>query len=224
MRTGGISGVATRAMAQPDAAEMAVIGSGRQALTQVAAVAAVRRLRRIRVYSPTEENRKAFVVRLGKLLPAMTVEESPSVRAAVAEAPIVTLVTRARTPFLSSDMLAKGAHLNAVGAITPEREEFEQAVFERVGSIAVDDVASVKSLSAEFRQRFGNDWSSVQPLSALIAAPTGRAKDADVTLFKAMGMGLSDLALGIEILKRVRAASGGRPIPQPQRATPRLVD
>jgi ornithine cyclodeaminase len=224
MRTGGISGVATRAMAQPDAAEMAIIGSGRQALTQVAAVAAVRRLRRIRVYSPTEENRKAFVVRLGKLLPAMTVEESPSVRAAVADAPIVTLVTRARTPFLSSDMLAKGAHLNAVGAITPEREEFEQAVFERVGSIAVDDVASVKSLSAEFRQRFGNDWSSVQPLSALIAAPTGRAKDADVTLFKAMGMGLSDLALGIEILKRVRAASGGRPIPQPQRATPRLVD
>jgi ornithine cyclodeaminase len=44
-----------------------------------------------------------------------------------------------------------------------------------------------------------------------------------LTLFKAMGMGLSDLALGIEIVKRVRASGGGRPIPAPKPAQPRLV-
>jgi ornithine cyclodeaminase len=44
-----------------------------------------------------------------------------------------------------------------------------------------------------------------------------------LTLFKAMGMGLSDLALGIEILNRVRASGGGRSIPHPKPAQPRLV-
>ena len=67
------------------------------------------------------------------------------------------------------------------------------------------------------------DWSDVRPLSELVAAKAERPTGADITLFKAMGMGLSDLALGIEILIRVRAKGGGRPIPHPKPAQPRLV-
>ena len=48
------------------------------------------------------------------------------------------------------------------------------------------------------------------PLSELVAAKSQAPAGADLTLFKAMGMGLSDLALGIEILRRVRANGGGR--------------
>ena len=224
MRTGGISGVATGRMARADADDLAIIGTGKQAITQVVAVAAVRPLKRIRVFSPTPENRRAFLARLEKLFPAVTLVEAGSVEEAVKDAPIITLVTRARTPVLTARMIARGAHLNAVGAITPEREEFTQDVFDRVSAIAVDMVESVKSLSAEFQKRFGDgDWSRVRPLSELVASKAERAKDADITLFKAMGMGLSDLALGIEILKRVRAKGGGRPMPHPKPAQPRLV-
>jgi ornithine cyclodeaminase len=224
MRTGGISGVATDRMADERADELAIVGTGKQALTQVMSVAAVRHLKHIRVYSPTPENRRAFIAKLEKLFPALTLLDAQSVEEAVKDAPIVTVVTRAKSPILTAKMLAKGAHLNAVGAITPEREEFTQDVFVRVDAIAVDTVESVKSLSAEFRKRFGDgDWSSVKPLSELVAAKAKRPPGADVTLFKAMGMGLSDLALGIEILKRVRAAGGGRAIPHPKPAQPRLV-
>lgn len=224
MRTGGISGVATNRMAREDADELAVIGTGKQAITQVAAVAAVRKLKRIRVFSPTPENRTRFIARLESLFPAIRLKEAMSVADAVKDAPIVTLVTRARTPILSAAMLARGAHLNAVGAITPEREEFAQDVFDRASAIAVDMIESVKSLSAEFRKRFGNgDWSKVRQLSDLLADKQKRAETADVTLFKAMGMGLSDLALGIEVLKRVRAKGGGRVIPHPKPAQPRLT-
>jgi ornithine cyclodeaminase len=224
MRTGGISGVATGRMARKDADDLAIIGTGKQAITQVVAVAAVRPLKRIRVFSPTPENRRAFMARLERLFPAATLLEANSVEEAVKDAPIITLVTRARIPILSARMIAKGVHLNAVGAITPEREEFSQDVFERVSAIAVDMVESVKSLSAEFQKRFGTgDWSRVRPLSELVAGKAERSVDADITLFKAMGMGLSDLALGIEILKRVRAKGGGRAIPHPKPAQPRLV-
>lgn len=224
MRTGGISGVATNRMARADADELAIIGTGKQAITQVAAVAAVRKLKRIRVFSPTPENRTRFIARLERLFPAIRLVEAMSVADAVKDAPIVTLVTRARTPILSAAMLARGAHLNAVGAITPEREEFAQDIFDRSSAIAVDMIESVKTLSAEFRKRFGaGDWSKVRLLSDIVADHSTRADDADVTLFKAMGMGLSDLALGIEILKRVRAKGGGRVIPHPTPAQPRLV-
>ena len=164
MRTGGISGVATDRLARSDADELAIIGTGKQAMTQVAAVAAVRKLKRIRVFSPTAENRREFVKRIERLFPRTRLVEAVSVADAVADAPIVTLVTRARTPILSAAMLARGAHLNAVGAITPEREEFTQDVFDRASLIAVDMVESVKGLSAEFRKRFGEgDWSMVRP-------------------------------------------------------------
>lgn len=223
MRTGGISGVATDCMARKDADELAVIGTGKQAITQVAAVAAVRKLKVVRVFSPTPENRTRFIERLERLFPAIRLVEAMSVADAVKDAPIVTLVTRARTPILSAAMLVRGAHLNAVGAITPEREEFAQDVFDRASAIAVDMIESVSSLSAEFRKRFGaGDWSKVRLLSDIVA-DSSRREDADVTLFKAMGMGLSDLALGMEILKRVRAKGGGRVIAHPKPAQPRLV-
>jgi alanine dehydrogenase len=224
MRTGGISGVATARMAAADADELAIIGTGKQALTQVVAVAAVRKLKRIRVYSPTAENRRAFIAKLEKLFPAIALVEAESVEQAVKDAPIVTAVTRAREPIITARMLAKGTHFNAVGAITPEREEFTQDVFDRVDQIAVDMVESVKSLSAEFKEQFANSgWSKVRPLSELVAAKSTRPKHADLTLFKAMGMGLSDLALGIEILSRVRMSGGGRAFPHPKPAQPRLV-
>jgi ornithine cyclodeaminase len=224
MRTGGISGVATNHMARADADELAIIGTGKQAMTQVAAVAAVRKLRRIRVFSPTAENRTKFMSRLERLFPQIALTEAGSVADAISGAPIATVVTRARTPVLSASMLAQGAHLNAVGAITPEREEFAQDVFLRASEIAVDSIESVQGLSAEFRKQFGHgDWSRVRPLSELIAANAQRPAGADLTLFKAMGMGLSDLALGVEILKRVRTKGGGRVIPHPAPAQPRLV-
>jgi len=44
-----------------------------------------------------------------------------------------------------------------------------------------------------------------------------------VSLFKAMGMGISDLALGVELLKRARARGAGRAIPQPKKMKPQLA-
>src|SRR5215470_15506793 len=70
------AGGATDRMAAESADDFAVVGSGKQALTQVVAVAAVRKLKRIRVYSPTAENRLSFIARLEKLFPAITLSEA----------------------------------------------------------------------------------------------------------------------------------------------------
>ncbi len=224
MRTGAMSGLATRLMAAEDADVLAMIGTGKQATAQVAAVASVRPLRRVQVFSPTAEHRAAFCVKLAQAGFADDVIDCESLEAALAGASIVTLATRANEPFLSADLLEPGAHINAIGAITPEREEFTQDVFDRCVSIAVDDIAAVRALSREFMQRFGEDeesWRGVRPVCELIGGTKTRS-DSGLSLFKAMGMGISDLALGMEILRRAGDAAIGRPIPQPQKIPPRL--
>ncbi len=225
MRTAGISGVATRWMAEQNADDMALIGTGKQAMAQVAGVFAVRSLKRLRVFSPNQANRVAFIDKARKQFP-FEINEATSVEQAVQDASIVTLVTRAREPFLSSAMVKAGSHINAVGAITRERQEFTQDIFGRSNLIAVDSLDSVQRLSSEFIEQFGQDtvrWKQVQPLSALVARGTGRPSGTDLTLFKAMGMGLSDVSLGVEILAQARTAGAGRSIPAPVKAQARLV-
>ena len=224
MRTGAISGVATKWLSRIGADEMAVIGTGRQAVTQVAAVQAVRPLKHLRVYSPTEAHRNEFAGRMAGEF-GFAVSVADSVAEAVEGAPIVTAVTLATAPFLESAMVSEGAHINAVGAIVPQRVELTQDIFPRCGVVAVDNLPGVQNLSNEFRAYYGSDaasWDDVRLLSDVVAEGRGRPGDADLTLFKAMGMGLSDLAMGTEILARARKAGIGQALPERVRAAPRL--
>ena len=109
----------------------------------------------------------------------------------------------------------------------PARVEFTDDIFPRCGVIAVDSIRGVRELSAEFRSHFGDDevaWQEVRTISSLIADNVGRPDGCDLTLFKAMGMGISDLALGVEILERARAGNAGHAVPERVRTPPRLRD
>jgi ornithine cyclodeaminase len=83
----------------------------------------------------------------------------------------------------------------------------------------------VHRLAREFMTRFGPPgprWDRVLPLARVVAGGLGREASDDLTLFKAMGMGISDLALGAEIYARALEAGKGRPFPSPRRAKPRI--
>jgi len=223
LRTGGISGVAADWMARPDANVMAIVGTGKQALAQVGTMLAVRPIERLQVYSPRAESRQSFTAKTGA---EFGIEAAVCASAAEAckGAQIVTLVTRATEPFLTAGMLDKDAHLNAVGAIAPDREEFAQDVFARATLVAVDNLSGVQQLSREFMTQYASSrWDKVIPLSRLIASGRRRSGADDVSLFKAMGMGISDLALGAELVKRARERGVGRVIPQPKKQKPRLA-
>ena len=226
MRTGGISGLAADLLARPDARRMAMIGAGKQSITQVAAVAAVRPLEQVNVWSPTAANREDLARRVEDRL-GLAVVATDTLEQALDGADIVTLATRARTPFLMADALPSGVHINAVGAITPERAEFEPTLLDRATVVSADSPPQVRKLSREFMEAYGSDeakWAQLQPLCQLVARGAGRPSDADLTVFKAMGMGISDLSLGISILNRAKAKGRGKPLPDVKRQTPRLVN
>lgn len=224
MRTAAASGVATQWLAAADASEFAIIGTGKQAITQVAGVLAVRPIRRVRVFSRNEDRRNQFVSRLRTEFGVEAVA-IPSIREAIQGAPIVTVVTRATEPIVSADMIDPGAHINAVGAIVPGRAELAADVIARSTQIVADSIPQAQKLSRELREFFGPDptkWSSVRSLASLVASRGSRASSDDLTLFKSLGMGISDLALGIELYKKAVDSGLGRKLPHPQKVAPRL--
>jgi alanine dehydrogenase len=224
MRTAAASGVATRRLASVGASEFAIIGTGKQAITQVAAVLAVRPIRRMRVFSPNEERRTQFVTRARNEFGVEVVAAS-SVREAVKDAPIITVATRATEPILTADMVDRGTHINSVGAIVPNRAEVSSDVLARSTQIVTDSIPQAKKLSRELIEFFGSqpgNWDTVRSLASVIGSCSGRRAEDDLTLFKSLGVGVSDLSLGIALYKRALELGLGQQIPHPQKVSPRL--
>lgn len=224
MRTAGASGVATQWLAAADADEFAIIGAGKQAMAQVAAVLAVRPVRRIRVFSPNEERRSQFVARVNKEFGVETIPAC-SVQEAVKRASIITVVTRAADPIVSARMLDSGAHINAVGAIVPSRAEIASDVIARSTQVVVDTIPQAQRLSRELLEFFGSDpgqWSSVRSLARLVEDRRPRSSSDDLTLFKSLGMGVSDLSLGIKLYRKAVDLDLGSKFAHPQKVSPRL--
>lgn len=224
MRTAAACGAATRWLAAPDAEEFAIIGTGKQAISQVAAILAVRPIRRIRIYSPDEGRRTRFVQRVKSEFEVEAVAAS-SVREAVDGAAIITLATRAKDPILSADMVQCGAHINSVGAIVPSRAEVEQDVLARTTAFVTDSVPQARKLSRELIEYFGSDdaaWKSVQPLATIVSKRYQRNESEDLTLFKSLGVGISDLSLGIQLYRDAIGGQRGYRFSHPQRVQPRL--
>lgn len=217
-RTAGMAGLATDQLARPDADTFAIIGTGKQALAQVAAVKSVRGIRAVRIYGRSAEKRAAFAENVRSLLD-LTVECFADVGAAVAGASIVTVVTRATEPLLTADMVSRGTHINAMGAITPERREVASNLIDRCAVVAVDSVDQARLLSSELKPLF-DDPKATTPLcslSDLVASGYTRPADADLTMFKSLGVGVADLALAEAVYEFSRARQLGveLPIPQP---------
>jgi alanine dehydrogenase len=213
IRTGAASAVATQAMARPDAGKVGLIGAGRQARTQLLALHAVGRLTEATVFARNGDKLAAFCERLAAEL-ERPVRVAASAQAAVAGADIVVTATNSSTPVVMHEWLAPGAHVNAMGANAATRRELDPEIVLRAAVVATDDVAQAKAEAAEFIDlaRAGKlDWASLVALHQIIAAPPPRQRDA-ITVFKSLGVGLEDLAIGSLLYDRAIASGRFKPL------------
>src|SRR5262249_23455798 len=111
LRTGAASGVATKYLARQDASDVAIIGSGGQAKTQLQPVAAVRKLSRVRVFGRGTEKREAFAKEMTHRI-GVNVEPVASASEATRNADIVCTATTTSVPVVSASDLAPRVHIN----------------------------------------------------------------------------------------------------------------
>ena len=212
IRTAAASAVATRALARAEAGDLAILGSGTQARTHLDAMRAVRPLRRVRVWSRRPESARRFAEREGERT-GLAVEPMPSAREAVDGADLICTVTAAREPVLLGEWIAPGAHVNAAGACTPNARELDTAAVAR-SRLFTDRRESLLAEAGDFllaraEGAVADDHILGEIGEVLEGQVPGRRADAEITLFKSLGIAVEDLAAGWHVYRKALAAGRG---------------
>ncbi len=188
MRTAAASAVATQRLARVDASVLAILGSGVQAKSHLAALRHVRSFKEVRVWSP--RNAPAFAQRHG-------VKATATAEDAVRGADVVVVAASATTPILHGRWLSPGTHVNAIGATRPEWRELDDDLVTRARVFVDSREAALRESGDVIAAR-----SEVTEIGAVVAGTDpGRRSAEELTLFKSVGVAVEDVAAAALVLR-----------------------
>ena len=216
IRTGAATGIATKYLANANARIAGIIGTGYQARTQLEAVAAVRRLERVRAFGRDPERRAQFCREMSARI-GVEVEPVDAGEKAIRGADIVVTATSAMKIVLEGAWLSPGVHVNAIGANWAHKRELDDAAVARADVIVVDSIEQAKMEAGDLILSFASDagrWDSVRELGGIVAGKIpGRADANQITLFKSNGIATWDLAVAVKVYELAVARGMGQSIP-----------
>ena len=217
IRTGAASGVATRYLARADANQVGIIGSGRQARTQLMALCRVRPITHVQVYSRSEQRRRAFAADMSRVC-QVEIEPVATPELAARDKDIVVTATTSREPVLYGNWLSPGVHLNVIGSNFLGKAEIDLEVVRRCDVLVVDNKEQARREAGDLIQAIEAgilEWAEVYELPYVIAGRNpGRQHPQDITLFKSVGIGIEDVAVAGKVFERARQAGLGKPVDQ----------
>jgi len=203
LRTGATSAVATRRLARPGPANVALLGSGAEARAQLEAMHAAGYVKSARVFSPTKANREKLAEDFRNAY-GMAIEAADSAEDAVRGSDVVLAAVKANAPVLLGEWLKPGMHINSVGTARRDQREIDVAVFQRSDRIVLDTRRGVLEEAGDaVAAREHIDDRRVKELCELVGGMAeSRQSDQEITLFKSVGTGIQDIALANAIFHR----------------------
>jgi ornithine cyclodeaminase len=214
-RTGAAGGVAAKWLARANAKVVGLFGSGWQAQGQLDALAKVRKLERVKVYSRTPEKVAKFCERMVKRL-SLDVVPAASAEDAVRGSDIVVTITTSASPVFSGEWVAPGTHINAAGSNSLLRREIDEETVRKAEVVVVDSRPTAQKEAGDLLPALEKGRLTIGALTELgeVVAGTrpGRTSDAQVTLFESQGMAIQDLVIAAELAKLARAQGIGQEV------------
>ena len=206
LRTGAASGVAAKYLAKEGATSLGIIGCGRQAETQVAAIrAALPEIATTVVFCRDVERREAFANAVGA-------EAAESHQEAAAQDVVVTITT-SKDPVLRGEWLRPGALVCAAGANVARNRELDNAVLERAAFVCCDSHENARLESGDLIEPVAQgvlDWLEVHELAEVVAGDVpGRQSEDDIVVFKSNGIAAWDVAAGAAAVASARERGVG---------------
>ncbi len=196
-RTGALGGVAADVLARPDATTVAVIGSGRQAWTQLWALRAVRPLSEVRTYSRDPDRRVAFARRAAAEL-QVAARPAASAEQAADGADLVILATTSAQPVIDPAAIGAGTHVTTVGPKGARAHETPSQLLARAAVVTCDSPQQARA----YPEPFFTDPASLTPLSAVVAGQApGRASPADITVYCSVGLAGTEVLLAAALFR-----------------------
>lgn len=217
IRTAATAAVAVDVAAPKRPLRVAVIGSGFEAQGLLAALASVRALSEVRVFSPTPASRQRFADKFHQEL-SLQVTPVDQAQDAVEGADVVLCAARSRdeSPVIRGQWLAPGMTVVSIGSTLPEQREVDEATVSRASFIVADMPEEVAHDTGDMQAatRAGIDFSSkLLPLSDLVGgrvAPPGGG----IVLYKSVGSALQDVVIAEMLLAQARLKGLGSEMPR----------
>jgi len=212
IRTAAVSGVATDLLAREDACNLAIIGSGVQARSHLAAMCEVRLIKQCRVASRHIEHAEKFAEEMRRSF-SFPIEAVATVEDALTGADLIVTATNASEPVVKREWISPGAHLNIVGASTPNAREVDSATM-AAASVFVDRRESTINEAGDYLfavrdGAIGPDHIRAELGEALQKDKSGRTSADEITLFKSLGLAVEDLAAAEYLCRRAKESNIG---------------
>jgi alanine dehydrogenase len=199
-RTGATSAVAVQRLAKAGPAVLSVLGSGSEADSHVRAIARVRPITALRVYSPTAARREEFAARMEREL-KITATAAASADAAVEGSDIVVAAARSHgeKPILFGRQLRPGMLVVSIGSTLPEQREIDPSVVDACDLIVCDMVEEVVEETGDMIAAKAAGVPFEHKLLSLNDLLLGKADDkvrqARLPMFKSIGAAVQDIAI-----------------------------
>lgn len=208
-RTAATSAAALDRLVAPGSHTLGVLGSGLEASMHTRAIATIRTVDRVTVFSPTVSSRERFAATIGEELGVEVVAVAEP-RDAVAASDIVVAAARSRgeQPILYGDWLQPGTTVCSIGSTIPQQREIDVSVVERCDLIVCDaldevldetgDMLAAGAAGVEFRHK------AIAMSDLLSGAAADRVAAATIPMFKSVGGGLQDVVVAGLVLDEAR--------------------
>ena len=200
VRTGAVSGVATKYLSRPDSKKLAVIGCGAQGRSHLEAMLCVRpSIEEVTCYDIRPEGAQRYAeemtARFGR-----PVKVCASVQEAVKDADVVCTVTPSKEAYLQAEWIKPGCHVNAVGTFTPTTREVTSALVAR-SRLYADQVEAMKKEAGEYLIPLSEGLITEEDIVGSIGdvingTVPARGSDDEITLFDALGLAVEDVMCG----------------------------
>lgn len=205
LRTAAAAALATRLLARPEAAILAILGSGVQGASHLEMLPRVRDFKEIRIASRNAEHARGLASRSPRARAVNSFEE------AVGGADVVCCCTDAAEPVLRFEWLGPGAHVTSVGS-NVEGPELDRETVEK-GRLFVESRAAFLPPPAGSAELQGLDAEAATELGELIAGSRpGRSSAGEITVYKSMGHAVEDAAAAALVYERARREGAGQTV------------
>ena len=217
--TASISAVGTKWMSRPESESLTLLGAGKQARTHLAAMRAIRRLKKVKVFSRSRESRERFAKEMSSVL-NLDVNPVENVREAMEDADVILAATNTNVPVFPGEWLRPGVHVTSIvgsnvgmvkaGVIQQKRRELDDTTFIRADRIGI--ASRAQAIQDEQGDVFDQvqagliSWDKIFDLGQIVTGQaSGRSAPTEITVFKNNGgQGIAELAIADLILSKAR--------------------
>ncbi len=210
IRTGAAGGIAAKYLARKDSKTIGLIGCGRQAATQLEALNKFFKIENVFVWGKTQEEIQTFCKLSGalhpNLQPVQTVQEA-------AQADILVTTTPVKQPLVKKAWVKPGAHINAIGADAPGKQELETALL-KSAHVVVDEWHQASHAGeinvAHSAGEFSEKDLTAQLGDVVSGKKKGRSSDQDITIFDSTGLAIQDVAVAKVVFEKALKTKQGQ--------------